>query len=154
MGQEHPHKQFFKKKLEIMHNAPKKRRFFILTQGNYSSNIQDYENVVKCGQSAPKLGFLDFAAVFLVHWQNLKESWHKLEEYLALLPKWTHSLTRPSSVSQRSLHNEPIFRLLLKVAVKGTQQCEFLNFCGVYSPILTLAPSDTQHGGWSASACW
>ena len=25
--------------------------------------------------------------------------------------------------------------LLLKVAVKGTQQCEFLNFCGDYSPM-------------------
>ena len=37
-------------------------------------------------------------------------------------------------VSQRSLHNEPIFRLLLKVAVKGTQQCEFLNFCGTSCP--------------------
>ena len=30
--------------------------------------------------------------------------------------------------SQRSLHNAPIFRLLLKVAVKGTHQCDFLNF--------------------------
>jgi hypothetical protein len=38
------------------------------------------------------------------------------------------------TVSQRSLHNEPIFRLLLKVAVKGTQQCEFLNFCGALCP--------------------
>ena len=38
------------------------------------------------------------------------------------------------SASQRSLHNEPIFRLLLKVAVKGTQQCEFLNFCGALAP--------------------
>ena len=37
--------------------------------------------------------------------------------------------------SQRSLHNEPIFRLLLKVAVKGTQQCEFLNFCGACAPM-------------------
>ena len=33
-------------------------------------------------------------------------------------------------VSQRSLHNAPIFRLLLKVAVNGTHQCDFLNFCG------------------------
>ena len=30
--------------------------------------------------------------------------------------------------SQRSLHNAPIFRLLLKVAVNGTHQCDFLNF--------------------------
>ena len=31
-------------------------------------------------------------------------------------------------VSQRSPHNAPIFRLLLKVAVNGTHQCELLNF--------------------------
>ena len=36
--------------------------------------------------------------------------------------------------SQRSLHNAPIFRLLLKVAVKGTHQCDFLNFCGAIWP--------------------
>ena len=35
---------------------------------------------------------------------------------------------RCSKVSQRSLHNAPIFRLLLKVAVNGTHQCDFLNF--------------------------
>ena len=39
--------------------------------------------------------------------------------------------TRPS---QRSLHNAPIFRLLLKVAVKGTHQCDFFNFCGASGP--------------------
>ena len=39
-----------------------------------------------------------------------------------------------TQASQRSLHNEPIFRLLLKVAVKGTQQCEFRNFCGASCP--------------------
>ena len=38
------------------------------------------------------------------------------------------------SVSQRSLHNAPIFRLLLKVAVNGTHQCDFLNFCGGLGP--------------------
>ena len=36
------------------------------------------------------------------------------------------------SASQRSLHIAPIFRLLLKVAVNGTQQCEFFNFCGTF----------------------
>ena len=36
--------------------------------------------------------------------------------------------------SQCSLHNAPIFRLLLKVAVKGTHQCESLNFCGALGP--------------------
>ena len=42
----------------------------------------------------------------------------------------TASLGRHSSASQRSLHNAPIFRLLLKVAVNGTHQCDFHNFCG------------------------
>ena len=34
--------------------------------------------------------------------------------------------------SQRSLHDAPIFRLLLKVAVNGTHQCDFPNFCGAH----------------------
>jgi hypothetical protein len=43
-------------------------------------------------------------------------------------------------ISQRSLHDAPIFRLLLKVAVNGTHQCDFLNFCG---------PFKVQHtGAW------
>ena len=41
--------------------------------------------------------------------------------------------------SQCSLHNAPIFRLLLKVAVNGTHQCESLNFCG------TLVPTDCYY---------
>ena len=36
--------------------------------------------------------------------------------------------TRTVGASQRSLHNAPIFRLLLKVAVNGTHQCDFHNF--------------------------
>ena len=32
--------------------------------------------------------------------------------------------------SQRSLQDAPVFRLLLKVAVKGTHQCDFFNFWG------------------------
>ena len=36
--------------------------------------------------------------------------------------------------SQCSLHNAPIFRLLLKVAVNGTHQCESFNFCGDLCP--------------------
>ena len=38
------------------------------------------------------------------------------------------SRLRCPQASQRSLHNAPIFRLLLKVAVNGTHQCDFLNF--------------------------
>lgn len=37
-------------------------------------------------------------------------------------------LERQCTPSQRSLQDAPIFRLLLKVAVKGTHQCDFLNF--------------------------
>ena len=46
--------------------------------------------------------------------------------------------------SQRSLHNAPIFRLLLKVAVNGTHQCDFLNFCG---------GSGSQHFAWTGNPC-
>ena len=35
-----------------------------------------------------------------------------------------------SLASQCSLHVASIFRLLLKVAVNGTHQCDFINFCG------------------------
>ena len=35
--------------------------------------------------------------------------------------------------SQRSLHSAPIFRLLLKVAVNGTHQCDSHNFWGAPS---------------------
>ena len=49
-----------------------------------------------------------------------------------------HTLTRRGDwincPSQRSLHNAPIFRLLLKVAVDGTHQCDFLNVCGALAP--------------------
>ena len=38
--------------------------------------------------------------------------------------------------SQRSLHYAPIFRLLLKVAVKGTHQCDFLIFGGALAPTI------------------
>ena len=37
-----------------------------------------------------------------------------------------------SQASQRSLHIAPIFRMLLKVAVNWTQQCEFFNVCGTF----------------------
>ena len=38
--------------------------------------------------------------------------------------------SRQHRSSQRSLQDAPIFRLLLKVAVKGTHQCDFFNFWG------------------------
>ena len=42
----------------------------------------------------------------------------------------THVPRSPFVSSQRSVHDASIFRLLLKVAVNGTHQCDFLNFCG------------------------
>ena len=49
--------------------------------------------------------------------------------------------------SQRSLHNAPIFRLLLKVAVNGTHQCGFFNFCGaLWAPTPLLAGARVRRG--------
>ena len=44
--------------------------------------------------------------------------------------KTTLCRSEGTAASQRSLHNAPIFRLLLKVAVKGTHQCDLHYFCG------------------------
>jgi hypothetical protein len=50
-------------------------------------------------------------------------------------------------LSQRSLHNAPIFRLLLKVAVNGTHQCDFLEFLrGLLGP-------NNQRDAMSLVAC-
>ena len=49
---------------------------------------------------------------------------------LLLLCLKQHAWAAPAQLSQRSLHSAPIFRLLLKVAVNGTHQCDFHNFCG------------------------
>ena len=53
---------------------------------------------------------------------------------IAQLAANAHAYRREAEASQRSLHNAPIFRLLLKVAVKGTHQCDFFNFCGAHGP--------------------
>ena len=45
------------------------------------------------------------------------------KEDIAFEKKGMQSVTT-TPVSQRSLHNAPIFRLLLKVAVNGTHQCD------------------------------
>ena len=49
---------------------------------------------------------------------------------LVHLCKHANPVACQASPSQRSLHNAPIFRLLLKVAVNGTHQCDYSNFCG------------------------
>ena len=64
-----------------------------------------------------------------------------------------------TTASQRSLHNAPIFRLLLKVAVNGTHQCDFLNFCGGFGSQLfmythgAIVPDDMNAAmGWVMEA--
>ena len=66
--------------------------------------------------------------------------------------------------SQRSLHNAPIFRLLLKVAVNGTHQCDFHNFCGTFGPQQCKnhaggrnnieTPLDRLHGPFYTEPTW
>ena len=59
---------------------------------------------------------------------------------LCAIPVWAPRC----SPSQRSLHNAPIFRLLLKVAVNGTHQCGFINFCGaLWAPTVLLLRART-----------
>ena len=41
----------------------------------------------------------------------------------------------------------PIFRLLLKVAVNGTHQCDFLNFCGGFGSQLIIETHDASAPG-------
>ena len=59
---------------------------------------------------------------------------------------WLFKLTATTTwISQRALHNEPIFRLLLKVAVNGTHQCDFPNFCGQQCPTMDKGVCVQQH---------
>ena len=71
------------------------------------------------------MGQLLSTADFIFHWVAKQE--------LLFDANCINMATTPS-VSQRSLHNAPIFRLLLKVAVNGTHQCDFPNFCGQQCP--------------------
>jgi hypothetical protein len=57
------------------------------------------------------------------------------------------ALSAQSPPSQRSLHNAPIFRLLLKVAVNGTHQCDCRNFCGGLGPQQEEHPSRASERG-------
>ena len=50
----------------------------------------------------------------------------------------------PPCPSQRSLHSAPIFRLLLKVAVNGTHQCDFHNFWGALCSNWTTSTNTTS----------
>jgi hypothetical protein len=70
-------------------------------------------------------------------WQAWERGEPEFSRMPTMAPKPNESFLRnPQSLgaSQRSLHNAPIFRLLLKVAVNGTHQCDFLNFCGTFGP--------------------
>ena len=75
-------------------------------------------------------------------WGNIMTFTFPVFSSTSLLYPLTHTIIRNIwclhayllLLSQRSLHNAPIFRLLLKVAVNGTHQCDFLNFCGDLGP--------------------
>ena len=58
--------------------------------------------------------------------------------------------------SQRSLHSTPIFRLLLKVAVNGTHQCDFSNFARPNGPNCRLSTRshDPYHTDGTIHSCW
>ena len=56
--------------------------------------------------------------------------------------------------SQRCFHNAPIFLLLLKVAVNGTHQCDFLNFCGPLAATSREALKQTWTAGRRCFACF
>ena len=58
--------------------------------------------------------------------QRLAQSTDAMQKHSHALP--CGSAPHASLQDSASLHNAPIFRLLLKVAVKGTHQCDFLNF--------------------------
>ena len=61
---------------------------------------------------------------------------------------YTNVQAAAKRTSQRSLQDAPIFRLLLKVAVKGTHQCDFLNFWGSI-----LLPTDHLCAGCVEQQC-
>ena len=55
---------------------------------------------------------------------------------------WSCTLHLGTTLKHHSVHNAPIFRLLLKVAVNGTHQCDFLNFCGGFGSQQTVRLRD------------
>ena len=61
---------------------------------------------------------------------RLISNFRNLRKEVSLRPNRPSQDPSHNLASQRSLHNAPIFRLLLKVAVNGTHQCDLLNFCG------------------------
>ena len=50
------------------------------------------------------------------------------------------------------MHNAPLFRLLLKVAVNGTHQCESMICCGAFSPNFCGRGVDLQENGSGMSS--
>ena len=63
-------------------------------------------------------------------------------------------VSRHEVSSQRSLHNAPIFRLLLKVAVNGTHQCDFSNFCGAWSSNHCFFSLHGNSAYFRCQRCW
>ena len=78
------------------------------------------------------------------------EAWQRAGA--AALTWWLGS-GHAQAISQRSLHNAPIFRLLLKVAVNGTHQCDFPNFCGQQCPTLSAPRARVHAQLWPLATC-
>ena len=84
--------------------------------------------------------------LLLLHWWRYIQSLSSEQTKISEMQPWkincenarwsflnAREIDKQESVaSQRSLHNAPIFRLLLKVAVNGTHQCDFHNFWGTF----------------------
>ena len=62
----------------------------------------------------------DIIIDLLMHLQQKSTHRRQKKRSLAVAGEWV------------SLQNAPVFRLLLKVAVNGTHQCDFLNFWGTF----------------------
>ena len=98
---------------------------------NVGSSTPSGPRVNDSGMRPATLSRLDCCLLRLPHSAN----------FVAVPAEVAHAGSSSSEgvASQCSLHNAPIFRLLLKVAVNGTHQCESQNFCGALCPNMSAA---------------
>ena len=83
-------------------------------------------------------GLLEFGSCLCFRQDTKMDSWSSTHVCLCVwmqcrLELLCRGLKLHGWSSQRSLHSAPIFRLLLKVAVNGTHQCDSHNFWGALS---------------------
>ena len=69
--------------------------------------------------------------IYLCYMGGLGNSCHQTSSHLISQTPCPNALaSSPMSITAFTFHSAPIFRLLLKVAVNGTHQCDFHNFWG------------------------